>query len=189
MRRQDKQGKSEERKSGLHKQELLPQDHVILTRSELEEQYKEFSLEYENLYTAHAIRKGHKAFLVTMVGYPELYYISFTHIKDRAKAEANKYFRTCNPKFYTTEGYYKMYLASRGRRVPEFDKYQRIGKVPILEIMQQGIKFPCFYCGKDNFSYEDYENHRCYILDDGTELNPYTQGVVLCYNCYKIITN
>lgn len=138
---------------------------------------------------------GHKvAYKVIFLDQPDLVYISFQEKgnKERAKAKARwaatKYFKdNMHPDFQKRNDYGNELKQTRLKRIPEFDKYGAKQRVPIPELMKHlNATFPCSACGKDNFSLIDYEAGRCFILEeDGMELNDFTQGIILCYDCYK----
>lgn len=156
--------------------------------------YSSFESEYEKLSSVQRKkRKEPVAYLVWFKDRPELNYISFQvetnkridRARDRARAEANKYLRNTYPEFTAKQSYYDIYMMSRGRRMPQFDKYYATKRVPIKELMKVGFTYSCAFCHEHKFSIEDYENHRCFIMDGDGAINPFTQGVLLCYNCYK----
>ena len=133
------------------------------------------------------------AYKITFSDQPDLVYISFQTRgnKDttRAKArwEATKYFRdNMHWSFQKEKNYTFEMHKTITKRLPELDKYGEKGKVPIPELMKAlNTTFPCSVCGKDNFNYEDYEIGRCFLLEGEGDLNVFTQGIILCYDCYK----
>lgn len=155
--------------------------------------YEEFKNEYSKLREK---RKKKVAYLVWFKDRPELNFISFQvetdiridRARDRARAEANRYLRNTYSEFANKQSYYDIYMMSRGKRIAQFDKYAERGKVPIRELLSVGFKYPCAFCHKHNFTIDDYENHRCYIIENEYNLNPFTDGIIICYNCYKALT-
>ena len=73
----------------------------------------------------------------------------------------------------------------RAKRVFAFDKYVYEKKIPIIEQVKYGLKYPCYLCKKHKFTYEDYENNKCYVVDDGFSINEFTKGYLVCSECYK----
>lgn len=156
--------------------------------------YSNFESEYDKLSSIQRKKKKEPvAYLVWYKDRPELNYISFqveTNIRidrarDRARAEANRYLRDTNPEFSKKQNYYDIYMMSRGKRVPQFDKYYKTKKIPIKELMKIGFTFSCIFCHEHRFGIEDYENHKCFIMEGEGSVNPFTEGVLLCYNCYR----
>lgn len=124
----------------------------------------------------------HKAFKVTFKSLPDLSYISFKGDKNKATYEACKYFKdNFHPSFLCEEMLYE----GRARRIPEFDQYAKDGIIPIADYLKiSKAKVPCYACGQHSFSYEDYDIGRCFITEE-FNLNPYTKGIVLCYDCFQ----
>lgn len=147
-----------------------------------------FVEEYTKILTNNKV-----AYRVIFLDQPDLVYISFQEKgnKERAKAKskwaATKYFKdTLHPSFQKRNEYGHELKQARVKRLPELDKYGLQGKVPIPDLMKSlGATFPCSVCGKESFSLTDYEAGRCFILEGEGELNPFTKGIILCYNCYK----
>jgi hypothetical protein len=159
--------------------------------------YENFEQEYEKLSSVQRKkRKEPVAYLVWFKDRPELNYISFQvetnrridRARDRARAEANKYLRETYPEFTDRQSYYDIYMMSRGRRIPQFDKYYATKQVPIRELLKIGFSYSCALCHKYNFKFEDYENGRCFIVEGEGCVNPFTNGILLCYKCYKTLT-
>ena len=128
-----------------------------------------------------------KARKVIFKDQPNLIYISFKQTKEKAIYEACKFFKdSFYPTFMGDRELYSEMEQARATRVQEFDKYGMEGKIPIPELMKvMKFTFPCSVCGKDNFNYEDYEIGRCFLVEGEGDLNPFTKGYVLCYDCYK----
>ena len=126
------------------------------------------------------------AYKITFKDQPSLIYISFQKTRDKAVYEACKYF---HDNFYPTfmgEGRDQELKQAKAHRLQEFDKYSVEGVIPIPELMKvMGFTFPCSICGKDNFNYSDYDIGRCFLVEGEGDLNPFTKGFVLCYECYK----
>lgn len=144
--------------------------------------------ELELLYneaTKKQVFKG-KARKIIFKDQPNLIYISFKKEKMKAIYEACKYFQDSFYPTFMGEGRDEEMKQARALRVQEFDKYSAEGKIPIPELMRvMEFTFPCSVCGKDNFNYEDYEIGRCFLVEGEGDLNPFTKGYVLCYDCYK----
>lgn len=196
-----KRVKKPQRVSGLKRlnPELRTQPTPINTDIDLTEfsTYESFEEEYERISSLQRKkRKEPVAYLVWFKDRPELNYISFqveTNIRidrarDRARAEANRYLRATYPEFTSKQNYYDIYMMSRGKRIPQFDKYYKTKRVPIRELLKIGFEYSCTFCHKDKFNNSDYENGRCFIVEDEMFLNPFTTGIILCYNCYKKLT-
>ena len=127
-----------------------------------------------------------KAFKVTFKDQPDLIYIAFKKAREKAVYEACKYFKEAFYPTFMGSGADEEMKQARATRVQELDKFALKGKVPIPELMRiMNFTFPCSVCGKDNFNYEDYEIGRCFMLEGEGDLNPFTSGYVLCYDCYK----
>ena len=153
--------------------------------SEFIKPYADLQKEYEDLVRKKNLKK-HRAFKVTFKDSPDLLYFTFTKSRDYAKGEAVKYFKENFHPSFMGRGWRKQYLKAVGARVPALDKYNITGKVPIPELMKHlNISFCCSVCGKEVFSYSDYEKKKCYFVEGEGDLNEHTSGLILCYNCYK----
>lgn len=192
--------KKPERYSGLKR--LNPELRTPMTNMDVDlsefASYKNFEQEYEKISSVQRKkRKEPVAYLVWFKNRPELNYISFQvetphrieRARDKARAEANKYLRETYPEFADTQSYYDIYMMSRGKRAPQLDKYYKNKKVPIRELLKINFTYPCAFCHKGDFNNEDYENGKCFIVEDEGSINPFTEGIILCYNCYKLLTN
>lgn len=128
----------------------------------------------------------YKARKITFKDHSDLIYISFKPTKEKAIYEACKYFQESFYPTFMGDGISEEMKHGKAHRVQEFDKYGIEGVIPIPELMKvMDFKFPCSVCGKDNFDYEDYEIGRCFIVEGEGNLNPFTKGYILCYECYK----
>lgn len=146
--------------------------------------YIEIKQNYEHI----AKKRLPKCFSVTYRTVPDALYISFG-TKDKCKGEATKFFRdNFHPAFMGTD-WKKQHTEARAIRQPQLDKYFKEKKVPIPEVMKLGATFPCSICGKENFTLKDYENKRCFIVEGEGDVNPFTLGHIVCYNCYKKYIN
>ena len=132
-------------------------------------------------------RPKKKAFLVTFKDRTDLAYITFALTRGKARWYACKYFRDLLiPEFQRDKGYSAQLRFTVTKRVQNFDKYAEKGRVPIPILMKElNFKFPCSICGKELFSLKDYEAGRCFVLEGEENLNEFTEGIILCYNCYK----
>ena len=135
-----------------------------------------------------------RAYAVTFKEYPELFYITFEDSGDKsthrakAKWQACKYFKNeiMHPDFQKRNDYGNRMKASRGLRVPDFDKYAEKGKIPIPELMRVlNVTFKCSICGKYTFKYQDYKDGRCFIIEGEHDINSFTEGIILCYECKR----
>ena len=79
----------------------------------------------------------------------------------------------------------------RALRIKELDEYGLKGEiVPIPALLKAtGISLPCSVCGKGKFEYSDYIDGKCFIIEGEGNLNPYTKGYILCYDCYQKYLN
>lgn len=140
--------------------------------------------EYDNFKVGAIEKKRKKAYVVTFSDDSNICFITFAKSRDKARGDAIMYFREFHPEF--NNGLWKQkFLKARRKRVPAFDRYAELGKVPILELLKRGMEFSCGGCGKDKFTYGDVQIGRCHVIEDGFEMNPFTQGFLLCHNCYK----
>lgn len=129
--------------------------------------------------------KALKAFKVTFIDIPDALYVSFAHDKDKAVQEACHYFKdNFHPCFMGQAGHHVM-LQGRGIRVPDFDKYAYLGKVPIIELFSLDVTFPCKMCGEHSFTKEDLDNKKCYVIEGEGDLNKFTSGVIVCRECFN----
>ena len=126
-----------------------------------------------------------KAYLVTFKDHPNLMYISFALTADKARAEAQRYIRDTFYAGYSIDGCPVSLKETRTKRMKDLDKYKRLGKVPIPDLMKAGLTFRCSSCGSVELGYQDYAAKRCFIVEGEGDLNPYTNGYVFCYHCYK----
>lgn len=147
--------------------------------------YSKIQKEYERILHKE-IQRENRAYRVVFKNHPDLFYIAFKGSREGAKYEASKYFKSIFHPFFTGEDYSKEMLQARAYRVQGLDKYALKGIIPIPELLKvTGITLPCSVCGKDHFDYSDYEIGRCFIIEGEGNLNPFTQGYILCYDCYK----
>ena len=155
--------------------------------SEFTKPRKELQEEYEKIRIAK-FSKG-KPYAVTYVGIPDIIYLAFAKNKDKAKGIATKYFKENFHPDFVGKGWRTQHLKSRTKVIPEFKKYSLTGKVPIPDLMKYlNLTFPCSCCNQHNFNYEDYENGKCYVMEDDFDLNDFTKGYVLCRECYRELT-
>lgn len=153
--------------------------------SEFTEGYKELQKEYLGVLK-RSQKKGDKAYKVTFKDHSDLFYIAFSENRGNACYRASRYFRDIFHPFFTGDNYRKEMLNSKAHRCPQLDKYYVEEKVPIPKLMEVlNAQFPCSVCGKGKFNYSDYINDRCYIIEGEGDLNPFTKGYILCYDCYK----
>lgn len=170
------------RKSGLRNPFLAIEE---LDFSSFIEPYTNFKEDYAR--SLYAIKKRERVvpYKVTFVDDKSLIFIAFEQNKDKAKGTAVKYFRdNFHPDFMGSD-WKKRYNKARAVVVPQFSPYIKTKKIPIPELMTLGISFPCTSCGEQDFKLEDYENKRCFIVEGEGDLNEFTSGFILCYNCYR----
>ena len=131
-----------------------------------------------------------RAFLTLFKNQPNLAVILFKPDRAKARWGSCKYFREqLHPDFLTKKDYDSAMYQTITKRIPQFDKYHKEEKVPIVELMKVlGATFNCSCCGKKQFKYENYEAGQCFILEGEGDLNDFTKGLVLCYDCYRKLT-
>jgi hypothetical protein len=147
---------------------------------------QELKGKYEKILKKN-IKKQYKAFRVVFRNHPDLTFIAFCEKKSTAVGRATTYFHeSFHPFFSNSEDYTNEMKTGRAYRVQELDKYGLSGLVPIPELLRVlDLSMPCSVCRKHNFSYSDYINNNCYIIEGEGNLNPYTKGYLLCHDCYK----
>lgn len=151
---------------------------------ELNSNFQSFQDDYSKLLVKSGKSRVKRAYFITFSDNPSLAYISFSTSKEKAKSEAVLYFRNYLPEFSGNKYWKERYVKARRLRVPQFDKYAVVGKVPIIELLKLGMTFSCAICGKGTFNYKDVQEKRCYVVDDGFEVNPFTKGILACPHCY-----
>lgn len=133
-----------------------------------------------------SIQREHRAYRVVYKNHPDLLFIAFAKEREPAKYQASKYFKDIFHPFFTGEGYSEEMLNSRAYRVKELDEYGLKGVVPIPKLLQVlDISMSCSICKKGNFTYSDYIQGECFIIEGEGNLNPFTKGYLLCHECYK----
>ena len=147
--------------------------------------YKKLQKEYERILHKE-IKKQHKAYRVVFKDHPDLLYIAFCGSRGSARWQACKYFKSIFNPFFSGEDANREMLKCEAYRVQELDKYALKGSAPIPALLHAlDLSLPCSICGKDHFDYSDYEKGRCFIIEGEGNLNPYTSGYILCYDCHK----
>ena len=126
-----------------------------------------------------------KAYKVTFIDQPDLLYFTYAKTRNKARSKAVIYFReNFFPLFLDPKN--DEYKKARVLRVPELDEFSDTGKVPIPKLMEHlNITFPCSACKQDDFNLSDYEKGRCFIVEGEGDLNEFTKGYILCYDCHK----
>lgn len=114
-----------------------------------------------------------------------LFFITWAKNKERAKRDCYYYFRDNFHPAFTGKANWSEYLHLRPKRIPEFDKYSKEKQVPIPELLKIGLSIPCSLCGKHTFELKDYDNNRCFIIEGEGNMNSFTKGLLLCYDCKK----
>lgn len=175
-----------------HLEEQIEKTENELINKSLKKEYREHREDgLPNTYAPirhEEDKKQVKAFLVTFREESDIFYIGFGTDKYKACYQASKYFKeNFHPAFMKSGSNDIKFVKSRFKRIPEFDKYAKTGRVPIPELMKFGVSLPCSCCGNDNFTYEDYEMGRCFVFEGEGNMLPYADGFVLCYNCYQKI--
>ena len=160
------------------------------TRKNIEEELissddiNKFSDDYDKLLHQHNRRRNLPgAYLIRFTHEPSAFFITFQtfQTRDTGKWEACKYFHSIG---HPTIGL-DCYSKARRKRIPQFDKYRDTGKIPIEEIMSLGASFRCGICGNHTFTYEDLKRKRCFIVRGEGEINPFTDGMVICNECRR----
>lgn len=147
--------------------------------------YKDLQKEYERILHKE-IQRENRAYRVIYKNHPDLLFIAFESNREKAKYQSSKYFRDTFHPFFTGDNYREEMLNCRAYRVQELDKYALKGLIPIPELLHAlDITLSCSVCGKDHFDYSDYEKGRCFIVEGEGNLNPFTKGYILCYECHK----
>ena len=148
---------------------------------------KKIQKDYEKILKKK-IQREHRAFKVTYENHPDLFYIAFASNRAQAIYRSARYFQSIfNPFFSTNADYSREMRDSRALRIKELDEYGLKGEiVPIPALLKAtGIPLPCSVCGKGKFEYSDYIDGKCFIIEGEGNLNPYTKGYILCYDCYQ----
>ena len=168
------------RKSGLKKY----REEAVDVEKELvgEKAISEFDKEYTKILKRYS-KSIKDAYVIRFLDEPEAFFITFQNLKDRdtGKWEACKYFDSIHHPRIGLGSYSK----ARRKRIPEFDKYRSMEKVPIEEIMKLGAAYHCGLCGKHSFKYEDIINNRCFVVRDEGDINKFTSGFVICNECRR----
>lgn len=154
--------------------------------AEFIEPYEELAKAYNDLYFIKKQRMK-QAYIVTFVDDPTLIYVAFSTNKEKSKVKykAVKYFKDMmHPQFMSDESVGERFKAARPRRYPDFDKYVETERIPILELMRLGIRFPCTHCGKGAFNRQLVNLKQAIIIEGEGNLNPFTEGIILCKKCY-----
>lgn len=126
------------------------------------------------------------AFIVRDTKNPDSYCIVFAKHKHNARSKGAKILLNDKEVFYGSPEVREVYLRLRAYRCPEFDNYYVTKRVPIKVQLKQGLKYKCAICNnKHLFSYEDLEEGYCHVVYDGYNVNPYTEGYIVCNNCYR----
>lgn len=126
-----------------------------------------------------------KCFLVKFREHPQYFWYSFAENRNKAEADGVRNIRELYYPLDTPSSCPVQITETRGYRAPEFDEYKVTGKIPITALMKSGVSFTCSCCNKFKFTHEDLLLKRCFIIEGEGDLNPYTLGTVVCYDCYK----
>ena len=168
----------ESKKEPVKKEETDKEKSTTL--KDLEESYRKI---LKNKKEKKVTGTARKVYFPTI---PDVFFISFKPSKTQAAWEASKFFgESYHPSFIgmKTDEILKL---SKVIRIPELDEFSKLGKVPILKLMQKAnLTFSCEICGRHHFTYEDYCKNLCFLVEDEWNSLPYTTGYVLCYKCHE----
>ena len=126
-----------------------------------------------------------KCFLVKFKEHPQYFWYVFAENRNKAEASAVKQIREKYYPLDTPASCPIQITESRGYRAPEFDEYKVTGKIPITALMKNGVSFSCSCCNKFKFTYDDLLLKKCFIIEGEGDINSYTLGTVVCFDCYK----
>ena len=183
LKRGLEESKEEEIKAVLEFQEtakkLKPKDFSNL-----------FSLDYKrDLYAFYNNTTNKlKAFIVTFDHHPKIKHLVFAENRDKAEAEAQRYIRNYYYPMHKINDCPISLKEARAKRGYEFDEFAKDGQVPIPKLLKGGFTFPCFCCGKKRdtgFTYENYEDRSCYVVEGEGDCVPFARGFLICRDCYK----
>lgn len=177
LRRNVKRG---DRKSSLRGYEEFLDSFDNIDFSSFVKPFYEIQEGYNNI----AKKRRPKCYSITYKNVPDILYVAFGD-KDKCKSEATKYFRDNFHPAFTGSDWKRCHTEARAIRQPAFDKYYEDKKIPIVALLSLGVSIPCCICGKENFTMKDYNNKRCFIVEDEGDLNVFTKGYVLCYTCFN----
>ena len=150
-----------------------------------QDSYRKIQKEYERILHKE-IQGRNRAYRVVFKNHPDLLYIAFCSNRGSAKYQASRYFKSIFHPFFTGEDYSKEMLQCHAYRMQELDKYSIKGLVPIPELLKAtDTTISCSVCGKGKFNYSDCSQGECFIVEGEGNLNPFTKGYLLCYDCYK----
>ena len=144
---------------------------------------EDFHQGYSKIYKDYIKRTTLDAYVIQFIDEPTAFFITFQTFKtrDTGKWEACKYFFYAGHPRIGLDSYNK----ARRRRIPEFDKYSKEGKVPVEQIMKMGASYSCGICGNHLFTYEDIQKGKCHIVKGEGDTNQFTSGIVICNNCRR----
>jgi hypothetical protein len=147
--------------------------------------YKKLQKEYEDILNKK-LKREHRAYRIIFNNHPDLLFIGFGANRGSVKWKASKYFRDSFNPFFSGEDANRKMLECHAYRVQELDKYGLVGIIPIPELMRVlDVSMPCSVCKKENFTYSDYKEGNCYVIEGEGNLNQFTKGYLLCHDCYK----
>lgn len=183
--------KKRERRSGLIKRTPYGTNKESFMLNYLQsDSSSEFSYlkeEFEKLKVAQLRKKG-VCYIVHSLENPSFFFFTFCTEKRIAKSAATYYKVKMEQPLFNRHDIDACYIQMRVRRVPEFDKYIETRLIPILEQLKYGVSYRCSHCGKKHYyTYEDYEDNRCYIVKDGYNVNEFTEGYLVCNSCFRKI--
>ena len=144
--------------------------------------YSSFGSNYGKQYSSLVSKF---CYLVTYTTIPGLLYVAFESNKDRAKGTATKYFKLSKHPEFDGNKWRFTHINARAILKRDWDKYAMTGKIPVMELLDLGASFPCYCCGRGLFTYNDLKKKKCCIVEGEGELNPFTQGFLICKECEK----
>ena len=172
------------RKSGLrqfNEQEMIREkvENDLIGKKAIDN----FSREYSKIIQKYNKRNQKDAYIIRFIHEPKAFFVTFQTYKDRdtGKWEACKYFDSIHHPTIGLNDYSK----ARRKRIPEFDKYRDTEKIPIEEVMKLGANYSCGLCGNHSFKYSDIKKNICFVVQDEGNMNPFTNGIVICNDCRR----
>ena len=178
-----------------NKKRIADIEKVQEIREELSKQLEDEDLESltkdnykHDLYFQKNMTKkveGLKAYIIRFKNHPEFVQVAFAINKTKAEGAGYKalrlqFFPNCNT--YTCPVNIK---EAKSKRCAELDKFAGEDRIPIPELLKVGITFKCSLCGRYKFTYQDYIENKCFIIEGEGEVSNYTKGMIVCSECRK----
>ena len=167
-------------------EQLSLQVFKTLDLSEFTRPYKEIKKDYEKIFKK-TFSKGH-AYKVSFKESPNTFCIAFAKTKRKAIWQGAKFFHNNLYPEFMGKGWSTVQnlCLLEAHRIKELDDYSLTGIIPIPVLMKTlNMTFKCSVCGKGNFTYETFESGGCFVLEGEGNLNDYTKGYILCYDCKR----